>query len=94
MAHRQLVLAVFPDEPAADSAAEALKKSDIADGDAIGVLVLGSLLVPGLVVGEDGFRTGGARGGGEDDDGSEGGEEGEDAGEGPIGVRGLGCGHV
>ena len=40
MAHRQLVLAVFPDEPAADSAAEALKDSGIADGDAIGILVL------------------------------------------------------
>jgi hypothetical protein len=40
MAHRQLVLAVFPDEGAADSAASALKDSDIADGDAIGVLAL------------------------------------------------------
>src|SRR4051794_10926859 len=40
MAHRQLVLAVFPDEGAADSAALALKDSDIADGDAIGVLAL------------------------------------------------------
>jgi hypothetical protein len=40
MAHRQLVLAVFPDEGAADSAAMALKDSDIADGDAIGVLAL------------------------------------------------------
>ena len=40
MAHRQLVLAVFPDEAAADSAAAALKDSDIADGDAIGILTL------------------------------------------------------
>jgi uncharacterized membrane protein len=42
MADRQLVLAVFPDEPAADNAAEALKDSGIADGDAIGILVLDS----------------------------------------------------
>ena len=40
MAKRQLVLAVFPDELAADSAAGALKDSGIADGDAIGILVL------------------------------------------------------
>ena len=40
MAHRQLVLAVFADEAAADSAAAALKDSDIADGDAIGILAL------------------------------------------------------
>ena len=40
MANRQLVLAVFPDEMAADSAAAALKDSDIAHGDAIGVLAL------------------------------------------------------
>jgi hypothetical protein len=40
MANRQLVLAVFPDELAADSAAVALKGSGIADGDAIGLLVL------------------------------------------------------
>jgi hypothetical protein len=40
MANRQLVLAVFPDELAADSAAAALKDSDIAHGDAIGVLAL------------------------------------------------------
>ncbi|HYH89049.1 MAG TPA: hypothetical protein VEX67_07435 [Solirubrobacteraceae bacterium] len=39
MAHRQLVLAVFQDEAAADSAA-ALKDSGIADGDAIGILAL------------------------------------------------------
>jgi uncharacterized membrane protein len=40
MANRQLVLAVFPDEMAADSAAMALKESGIADGDAVGILVL------------------------------------------------------
>src|SRR5215208_6872452 len=40
MADRQLVLAVFPDELAADSAAAALKDSGIAHGDAIGILVL------------------------------------------------------
>jgi uncharacterized membrane protein len=40
MANRQLVLAVFPDELAADAAAAALKDSGIADGDAIGILVL------------------------------------------------------
>jgi hypothetical protein len=40
MADRHLVLAVFPDEVAADSAAVALKDSAIADGDAIGILVL------------------------------------------------------
>ena len=40
MAHRQLVLAVFPDEAAADSAAAALKDSGIVDGDAIGILAL------------------------------------------------------
>ena len=42
MANRQLVLAVFTDEPAADSAAAALKDSGIADGDAIGILALDS----------------------------------------------------
>src|SRR5436309_11342985 len=42
MADRQLVLAVFPDELAADAAAGALKDSGIADGDAIGILVLDS----------------------------------------------------
>src|SRR3954463_373302 len=42
MAKRQLVLAVFPDELAADDAAVALKESGIADGDAIGILVLDS----------------------------------------------------
>src|SRR3954468_24994238 len=40
MANRQLVLAVFPDELAADSAAVALKESGIAHGDAIGILAL------------------------------------------------------
>jgi uncharacterized membrane protein len=40
MAKRQLVLAIFPDEPAADSAAVDLKESGIAHGDAIGILVL------------------------------------------------------
>jgi hypothetical protein len=40
MAKRELVLSVFPDEAAADSAAAALKDSDIADGDAIGILAL------------------------------------------------------
>ena len=40
MADRQLVLAVFPDELAADAAAGALKDSGVADGDAIGILVL------------------------------------------------------
>jgi hypothetical protein len=40
MAQRQLVLAVFPDEPAADSAAVALKDAGIAHGDAIGILAL------------------------------------------------------
>ena len=42
MADRQLVLAVFPDELAADAAAASLKDSDIADGDAIGILALDS----------------------------------------------------
>jgi hypothetical protein len=40
MADRHLVLAVFPDELAADSAAAALKDSGIADGDSIGILAL------------------------------------------------------
>jgi hypothetical protein len=40
MAKRQLVLAIFPDEPAADAAAAALKDSGIAHSDAIGILVL------------------------------------------------------
>lgn len=42
MSERQLVLAVFPDEFAADNAAVALKDSGIAEGDAIGILVLDS----------------------------------------------------
>ena len=42
MADRELVLAVFPDELAADNAAQALKVSGIADGDAIGILALDS----------------------------------------------------
>lgn len=42
MADRQLVLAVFADEIAADNAAVALKDSGIAEGDAIGILVLDS----------------------------------------------------
>ena len=42
MANRQLVLAFFPDEPAADDAAAALKDSGIAHGDAIGILALDS----------------------------------------------------
>jgi uncharacterized membrane protein len=42
MSDRPLVLAVFPDELAADNAAVALKDSGIAEGDAIGILVLDS----------------------------------------------------
>ena len=42
MANRQLVLAFFPDEPAADNAAAALKDSGIAHSDAIGILALDS----------------------------------------------------
>jgi uncharacterized membrane protein len=42
MADRQLVIAVFPDELAADNAAAALKESGIADGDAIGIFALDS----------------------------------------------------
>ena len=42
MADRQLVLSFFPDEPAADNAAAALKDSGIAHGDAIGILALDS----------------------------------------------------
>ena len=42
MANRQLVLAVFPDELAADNAAVALKDSGITGGDAIGILALDS----------------------------------------------------
>jgi uncharacterized membrane protein len=40
MADKQLVLAFFPDEAAADNAADALKDSGIAHGDAIGILAL------------------------------------------------------
>jgi uncharacterized membrane protein len=36
----QVVLAIFPDEAAADSAVASLKSSGVAKGDAIGVLVL------------------------------------------------------
>ena len=42
MSDRQLVLAVFPDERAADNSAVALKDSEIAHGDAIGILALDS----------------------------------------------------
>lgn len=42
MADRQLVLAFFPDELAADNAAAALKDSGITHGDAIGILALDS----------------------------------------------------
>ncbi len=40
MADKQLVLSFFADEPAADTAAENLKDSGMASGDAIGLLVL------------------------------------------------------
>ena len=42
MSDRQLVLSFFAKEIAADNAAVALKDSGIADGDAIGILVLDS----------------------------------------------------
>ena len=42
MSDQQLVLAFFPDELAADTAANALKDSGIAHHDAIGILVLDS----------------------------------------------------
>ena len=42
MADKQLVLAVFPDELAADNAAVALKDSGITEGDAVGILALDS----------------------------------------------------
>ncbi len=42
MSDKQLVLAVFPDELAADNAAVALKDSGITEGDAVGILVLDS----------------------------------------------------
>ena len=40
MAEKQLVLSFFADEPAADAAATALKESEVASGEAIGILVL------------------------------------------------------
>jgi uncharacterized membrane protein len=40
MSHRHLVLSVFPDENAADRAAQGLKESGMGQDDAIGVLVL------------------------------------------------------
>jgi hypothetical protein len=40
MAKKRVVLAIFPDEPAADAAVASLKSTGLADGDAIGVLVL------------------------------------------------------
>ena len=42
MSDRHLVLAVFPDERAADSAAEGLKESGMGRDDAIGILALDS----------------------------------------------------
>lgn len=42
MSDRRLILAVFPDELAADRAAGALKDSGIAGGDAVGILALDS----------------------------------------------------
>ena len=42
MADKQLILAVFADELAADNAAVALKDSGITEGDAVGILVLDS----------------------------------------------------
>jgi len=40
MAEKQLVLSFFADEPAGDTAAQALKDSGVTSGDAIGLLVL------------------------------------------------------
>lgn len=40
MTDRQLVISVFSDEPAAEAAASTLKSSGLADGDALGILVL------------------------------------------------------
>ena len=40
MAEKQLVLAFFTDEPTADAAAQSLKDSGAAGGDAMGILVL------------------------------------------------------
>lgn len=42
MSHKQLILAFFADGAAADSAALAVEASGVAEGDAIGVLVLDS----------------------------------------------------
>ena len=40
MADKRVVLAIFDSEPAADAAVASLKSTDLAEGDAIGVLVL------------------------------------------------------
>ncbi len=40
MSDKQLILAVFPPELAADNAAMALKDTGLANGDAIGILAL------------------------------------------------------
>jgi len=40
MSDKQLILAFFADEPAAEAAASALKDSGVADSDAIGILVV------------------------------------------------------
>ena len=42
MSDKQLVIAIFPDEAAADSAAVALKDSGTTQGDAVGILALDS----------------------------------------------------
>ena len=42
MSDKQLVIAIFPDEAAADSAALALKDSGTTKGDAVGILALDS----------------------------------------------------
>ena len=42
MSDKQLILAIFADEVAADNAAMALKDTGLADGDAIGILALDS----------------------------------------------------
>ena len=47
MANRQLVLAVFPDELAADNAAVALKDSGITAGDAVGIRAIERDLITG-----------------------------------------------
>ena len=68
---KQLILAFFADEPAAETAALALKDSGVAESDAIGILVLdatGSVVVDkvgatsvaaGAGVGHRGMRTAG-----------------------------------